>query len=267
MAEASEEGAEPREDTPEAAELVATDERLIGIVEGVLFASGEPVTLARLAEIIAGPSRAELRASLAELARRSEQEGRGVRVVEVAGGYQLRTAPEHAEWVRRLFQQRPWRLTRATLETLAIIAYRQPITRAEIEAMRGVDVDSVIASLLARKLVRIVGRKDVIGRPLLYGTTKHFLEVFGLKELGDLPALREVAASVPEGVGAGGADPGEEAWSGDEVGDEVGGDAAAEAPGGGGDLLPSSSGGRDPGGAGAGERPDGDGARDPGDTE
>src|SRR4029077_15122115 len=127
----------------------------------------------------------------------------GIRLVEVAGGFQFRTAPEHAEWVRRLFQQKPWRLTRATLETLAIIAYKQPITRAEIEMIRGVDVDSVLASLLSRKLVKILGRKDVIGRPLLYGTTRQFLEVFGLKGLSGLPAVSEVAPAIPDGVAAG----------------------------------------------------------------
>jgi hypothetical protein len=112
----------------------------------------------RLSEVVAGPTRRELRAALAALMARAERERRGLRLVEVAGGYQFRTAPEHSEWVRRLFQQRPWRLTRATLETLAIVAYKQPLTRAEIEAIRGVDVDSVIASLLARKLVKIWAR-------------------------------------------------------------------------------------------------------------
>jgi len=145
----------------------AADERLLAILESVLFAAGEPLSLVRLAEIVPGPSRAELRAALGELMARGEREGRGVRLVEVANGYQFRTNPAHAEWVRRLFQQKPWRLTRATLETLAIVAYKQPITRAEIEVIRGVDVDGVLASLLSRKLVKIVGRKDVIGRPLL----------------------------------------------------------------------------------------------------
>ena len=110
----------------------------------------EPLTLARLAEVIAGPTRGELRAALARARERAERDRRGIRLVEVAGGYQFRTAPEHCRVGARLFQQRPWRLTRATLETLAIIAYKQPITRAEIEAIRGVDVDSVLASLLAR---------------------------------------------------------------------------------------------------------------------
>src|SRR5262245_58676526 len=177
-----------------------------------------------------------------------------MRLVEVAGGYQFRTAPEHAEWVRRLFQQKPWRLTRPTLETLAIIAYKQPITRAEIEAIRGVDVDSVLASLLSRKLIRIVGRKDVIGRPLLYGTTRQFLEVFGLRDLNGLPALGELAAAMPDGVAAGAAGAGDETWSGDDYATERAGDPVAEVAGGGGGMLAPGGGDPDPAGTGAPER-------------
>jgi segregation and condensation protein B len=236
-----------------------TDERLIAILESVLFACAEPITLPRLAEVIAGPSRGELRAALAALAARAETDRRGIRLVEVAGGYQFRTAPEHAEWVRRLFQQRPWRLTRATLETLAIIAYKQPITRAEIEVIRGVDVDSVLASLLARKLVKIVGRKDVIGRPLIYGTTRQFLEVFGLRDLAALPGLSEVAAAMPESVGAGAMSGDEETWSLDDRQDE--GHTPAEAAGGLGDLLPTSGGDDDRERSGDRERENG---QDPG---
>lgn len=237
------------------------DERLIGILESVLFACAEPITLGRLADVIAGPTRGELRAALAALAARTESERRGMRLVEVAGGYQFRTAPEHAEWVRRLFQQRPWRLTRATLETLAIVAYKQPITRAEIEAIRGVDVDSVLASLLARKLVKIVGRKEVIGRPLLYGTTRQFLEVFGLRDLAALPGLTEIASTVPESVGAGAAGGDEEPWSGDDRQDE--GHSTPEAAGGLGDVLATSGGNDDPERPGDAERSNG---QDPGDA-
>lgn len=241
------------------------DERLVGILESVLFACGEPINLGRLMEVIAGPTRAELRAALAALAIRAEQDRRGVRLVEVAGGYQFRTAPEHAEWVRRLFQQRPWRLTRATLETLAIVAYKQPITRAEIEAIRGVDVDSVIASLLARKLVKIVGRKDVIGRPLLYGTTRQFLEVFGLRDLTALPGLSEVAGAMPESVAAGAAAGDENTWSGDDRQDE--GHPPAEIAGGLGDVLAQGGGDADPERAGDRERDDGHGPGDAGTSD
>jgi segregation and condensation protein B len=242
----------------------AVDERLLGILESVLFAAGEPLSLVRLADVIPGPSRAELRAALAELMARAEHERRGIRLVEVANGYQFRTDPAYAEWVRRLFQQKPWRLTRATLETLAIVAYKQPITRAEIEAIRGVDVDGVLASLLSRKLVKIVGRKDVIGRPLLYGTTRQFLEVFGLRDLASLPALTEVAAAMPEAVGAGAA-ASDAMWSGDDSGSEHDGDTTTEVAGGRGHLLAAGGGRADPAGASEAERPDGDRARDPSD--
>jgi segregation and condensation protein B len=257
-ASAAEEDVEPLADAAATAE---PDERLIGILESVLFACGEPITLARISEVVAGPSRGELRAALAALAERADRERRGLRLIEVAGGYQLRTAPEHAEWVRRLFQQRPWRLTRATLETLAIVAYKQPVTRAEIESIRGVDVDSVLAALLARKLVKIVGRKEVIGRPLLYGTTRQFLEVFGLRDLAALPGLTEVAAAMPETVEAGAASSGEGTWSTDDRPDE--GHTATEAAGGLGDLLPPSGGVDDSERPRDGERHDG---QDPGDT-
>jgi segregation and condensation protein B len=259
------EGAAPADDAATSAgDTHGADERLIGILESVLFAAGEPIPLARLGDIIAGPSRGELREALAELGRRAESERRGIRLVEVAGAYQFRTAPEHAEWVRRLFQQKPWRLTRATLETLAIIAYKQPITRAEIEAIRGVDVDSVLASLLSRKLVKILGRKDVIGRPLLYGTTRQFLEVFGLKDLASLPAVSEVAPALHDGVAAGAASAAEDdTWSGDETGNEADGSPATEDLGAGGDLLATGSGDADPPGQGAAERADDHGAGDP----
>jgi segregation and condensation protein B len=243
---------------------VDVDERLLGILESVLFAAGEPLNLARIAEIVPGPSRSELRDVIRELAARAERERRGIRLMEVAGGYQFRTDPAHAEWVRRLFQQKPWRLTRATLETLAIVAYKQPITRAEIEVIRGVDADSVLASLLSRKLIKIVGRKDVIGRPLLYGTTRQFLEVFGLRDLASLPALTEVAATMPDGVGAGAAAT-DETWSGDDSASEDDHrDPITEDPRGRGDLFTAGGGDTDPSGAGEGERTNGDGARNPG---
>jgi segregation and condensation protein B len=114
--------------------------------------------------------------------------------VQVAGGYQLRSVPAHARWVRRLLQERPPRLSRPMLETLAIVAYRQPCTRIEVEAVRGVDCDAVLATLTDRRLVRILGRKEAPGRPLLYGTTRDFLEVFGLPDLSALPTLRELGA-------------------------------------------------------------------------
>jgi segregation and condensation protein B len=257
-------GAEASADLGDATDR--SDERLVAILESVIFASGEPLTLARLGEVVPGPSRGELRAALAHLAARTECERRGIRLLEVAGGYQFRTAPEHAEWVRRLFQQKPWRLTRATLETLAIVAYKQPITRTEIEAIRGVDADSALATLLSRKLVRIVGRKDVIGRPLLYGTTRQFLEVFGLKDLTGLPGLGEIVAAMPDGVAAGAAGVGEETdetWSGDDSASEAERNAPTEVAGASGAVLAPSGRGADPGGPSQGQRQDSDGAREP----
>ena len=166
--------------------------RLAALLESLLFAAAAPVPVARLVEALEGPGRAEVVGALEWLAERYEREGRGLRLVQVAGGWQLRTPAEHGPWVRRLLRERPARLSRPMLETLAIVAYRQPCTRIEIEAVRGVDADAVLATLLERRLVRIVGRKDAPGRPLLYATTREFLEVFGLPDLGALPPLRDL---------------------------------------------------------------------------
>lgn len=173
------------------------ERRLARIVESLLFAAGQPLSLKRLGEILAGPSSREILAAVARLATEYGPGQRGVQLHEVAGGYQLRTARENAEWVRVLFREKPARLGRATLETLSVIAYKQPVTRAEIEAIRGVDVDAPLNTLLSRRLVRIAGRKEAVGRPLLYATTSDFLEAFQLKDLADLPSLKELG-SVPE---------------------------------------------------------------------
>ena len=167
-------------------------DHLAAVVESMLFATGAPVPVARLVDALDGPGRAEVVRALDALAASYEREGRGLRLVQVAGGYQLRTPAEHGPWVRRLLRERPPRLSRPMLETLAVIAYRQPCTRIEIEAVRGVDADAVLATLTDRKLVRILGRKDAPGRPLLYGTTRDFLEVFGLPDLTALPPLRDL---------------------------------------------------------------------------
>jgi len=175
---------------------------LLPLLESLLCATGEPLTLDRAVDAIGGVARNDVSEALRALADQYEKDGRGFRVAEIAGGFQLRTAPENIECVRRLFRERPMRLTRAMLETLAIVAYRQPVTRPEIEAIRGVDVDSAVSTLLERKLVRIAGRKEAPGRPLLYATSKEFLEVFGLRELTDLPTLKELGdipiVSAPE---------------------------------------------------------------------
>ena len=158
------------------------------IVESLLFASGTPIALRRLAEVI-GVAQAEVRAAVMLLIEECADVERGVRLVEVAGGYQFRTAAEYADYVKKFVQEKPSKLSRAALETLSIIAYRQPLTKAEVELVRGVDVDGVLNSLLTKKLIRVVGRKDVAGRPWVYGTTPQFLELFGLNDLSSLPPL------------------------------------------------------------------------------
>jgi len=169
------------------------------IIESLLFVADGPVTVSRLGEVLEGADKKMILDVLTDLQTEFEAERRGVRLVEVAGGYQLRTAKVNADWVKKFLGGRPVRIGRATLETLAIIAYRQPITKAEIEAVRGVDVDGIIANLLERSLIRAVARKDVPGRPFLYGTTPEFLELFNLKDLTQLPTLKEMdEISLPE---------------------------------------------------------------------
>jgi segregation and condensation protein B len=167
-------------------------EEIKSVVESLLFVAEAPLTIQRLGEVLEAVPKEDIRSTLNELQAELEANRRGVRLVEVAGGYQLRTAKINADWVKKFLGGRPARMGRATLETLAIIAYRQPITRAEIEAIRGVDVDGVINTLLERSLIRAVARKDVPGRPFLYGTTAEFLQLFNLKDLTHLPTLKEM---------------------------------------------------------------------------
>jgi len=163
-----------------------------GVVEALLFVAEEPLPLARLQEVLADVDPVQTEATVRQLAQRLEEEGRGLMVQEVAGGFRLTTRPEAYPWIQRLQQVKPAKLSRAALETLAIIAYKQPITRAEIEAIRGVAVDGVMRTLLERGLIRMLGRKAEAGRPILYGTSTGFLEHFGFKDLGDLPSLKEI---------------------------------------------------------------------------
>lgn len=159
-------------------------------LEAILLASGKTIRLKELKVLFPEVSEEDLRNLLYELVL--EYQGRGIRIREVAGGFRMETVPEVSEYVRAYLKPKPQRLSRAALETLAVIAYYQPITRAEIERMRGVDVSASLKILLERELIRVVGRKEVPGRPLLYGTTEKFLEVFGLKDLRDLPPLEEL---------------------------------------------------------------------------
>ncbi|HMS86331.1 MAG TPA: SMC-Scp complex subunit ScpB [Nitrospira sp.] len=165
---------------------------LQAILEALLFVSAEPLPVNRLVAVLGTVSKGEVEEALHHLARALDQEGRGVRLVAVAGGYRLVTKQDYASWVKRLDKAKTAaKLSRSALESLAIIAYKQPLVRAEVEEIRGVEASGVIRTLLERKLVRIVGRKEVPGRPIMYGTTKFFLEHFGLSDLSQLPPLRE----------------------------------------------------------------------------
>ena len=160
------------------------------LVEALLFGADGPLRSERLAEVL-GVERATVVPVLQELAADYDLQGRGLFLKEVAGSYQLRTRPEYADYLRRLGRTRMFKFSRPALETLAIIAYRQPVTRTELEYLRGVDSGSVLKTLLDKHLVRILGRKDVPGKPAIYGTTREFLELFGLPDLAALPTLKE----------------------------------------------------------------------------
>ncbi len=167
-------------------------------VEGALFASASPVTAKRLSNLIPDTDTKTVHALLRELNEDYETEGRAFRVEKVAGGYQLRTLESLAPMLRALRPAPPLRLSAAALETLAIVAYRQPLTRAEVEHIRGVEAGPVLRSLLERQLVRVAGHREVPGRPMLYATTRRFLEVLGLNSLSDLPTLREMEELLAE---------------------------------------------------------------------
>lgn len=176
-----------------------TDQEAKAILEAALLASDKPLTVELLRAAVEELSPAQIEAMVHQLRDEYVAQGRGVRVVEVAGGFQLVTDPAWADRLSRIYRKtRAARLSRPSLETLAIVAYRQPITRPEIEEIRGVDVSGVIQSLLERALIKIVGRKEGVGRPLLYGTTQEFLERFGLKSLQTLPGLESLTP--PEGT-------------------------------------------------------------------
>lgn len=176
------------------------------LIEALILAAAEPIGAARLADIVPGCDAGRVRTLVGQLNDEYTAEGRAFRVESVAGGYQLRTRSEFAPYLQQLRTERPLRLSNAALETLAIIAYKQPATRAEIEHIRGVEVGAVLRGLLERHLIRLAGHREVPGRPLLYGTTRRFLEIFGLNALSDLPTLREIEELAP--VGAEGADEG-----------------------------------------------------------
>lgn len=185
---ASETGVDGDVDGAEESEVV-DDTPIAPVLEAILFAAAEPVPLQRLSRLFQGRGRGVVKKALEELRESFEESGRGIRLVEVSSGYQLRSAPAHAPWLQRFFAERPPRLSRALLETVAIVAYRQPVTRGEIEAIRGVNCDAILTALVNRDLIMATGRRDTPGRPVEYGTTRDFLELFTMKDLGDLPEL------------------------------------------------------------------------------
>jgi len=179
------------EETP-----VAVSAEVKAVVEALIFASPEPITPKMLFKLLSEEPREDVTAAIAAL--KADYENRpGLQMVEVAGGYQIVTRPDLHEWVRRLFHERSsQKLTVQGLETLAVIAYKQPITSLEITEIRGVNTSGVLSTLLERHLIKIVGRKNVVGRPFLYATTKEFLIRFGLKDLNDLPKIEDMAEAL-----------------------------------------------------------------------
>jgi segregation and condensation protein B len=168
-------------------------EDIKNIIESLLLVAEEPLKIDRIKDILALAEKKEIQNALTELSSEYENRKGGFFLREVAGGYQIRTRPEYREWIKRLIQPKPLRLSKPALETLAIIAYKQPIIRSDIEHIRGVDCGGILRMLLERKLVRILGRKAIPGRPHIYATTKQFLEVFDLKNLEDLPTPKEIS--------------------------------------------------------------------------
>jgi segregation and condensation protein B len=178
---------------------------LKNIIESLLFVAEEPLTLDRIKEVLNLADRKMIRETLNELMGDYEARTGAFVLREVAGGYRFSSRPEYVPWIKKLIQPKPSRLSKPALETLAIIAYKQPIIRSDIEHLRGVDCGGVLRMLLERKLIRVLGRKEIPGRPIIYATTKMFLEVFDLKNLNDLPTPKEIeelgqAAAEDEGL-------------------------------------------------------------------
>lgn len=173
------------------------DHEIKPIIESLMFVSGDPISIDRLHDVLTEVDKPRIRALLEELRLDYAQSNRGLQVVEVAGGYQITTRIEMAPWIKEMEKVKAAaRLSKPGLETLAIIAYKQPVTRAEIEQIRGVDAAGVLKTLMERKLIKIVGRKEVAGRPMMYGTTREFLQYFGLADLTGLPTLKEFSEVV-----------------------------------------------------------------------
>ena len=210
------------------------------LIETIIFAADHPISFEKLMNVLEGEKRDEARLALNELINEYATSSRGIIIEEVAGGYQIRTRPEFAPWLRRLFKIGFQKLSKASMETLAMIAYKQPITRMEIEELRGVDSGGVLKTLMDRNLIKIIGRKELPGRPVVYGTTKEFLEVFDLKDLACLPTLKEIITAQEE-----------------EIAGETTEDNSASR-----DSVQAQGRGDDPGGAGHGQPSGSDGTGD-----
>jgi segregation and condensation protein B len=174
-----------------------SDNNVKPVIEAVLFASDRPVLLEQLKNVLDNMETDEIHKAIEELSGEYERSNRGLRIIEIAGGFQMVTAPGLAQFLKKLYKQRQVdRLSKPALETLAIIAYKQPLTKLEIEALRNVNVDGVISNLLDKELIRVAGRRKAPGRPYIFGTSKQFLEYFGLKSLEELPKMEDFSALV-----------------------------------------------------------------------
>ena len=167
-------------------------ENIKNIIESLLFVSGSPLNLEQIKNVLESSNTGDIKKAIIELSEEYDARKGGFSLIEVAGGYQIRTRAEYAKWIKRLIHPGPQRLSKAALETLAIIAYKQRIIRSDIEHIRGVDSGGIIRMLLERKLIKVLGKKEIPGRPLIYATTRQFLELFNLKDLKDLPTPKEI---------------------------------------------------------------------------
>ncbi len=174
------------------AKRVMNDFDIKPILEGLFFISDSPIRVEALVEILPETNKEAILEGIRQIQAEYGDHSKGIELVEVAGGYQFRTKPDWAEWIHRLKKAKAVKLSQAALETLAIVAYRQPVIRPAIEEIRGVDTGSALHTLLEKGLVKVMGRKELPGRPIVYGTTKAFLELFSLNSVSDLPKLQEV---------------------------------------------------------------------------
>lgn len=166
---------------------------LKAIIESLLFVAETPLKIEKIKAVLETVDKKAIDDALSSLAEEYDSTKHAFFLTEVAGGFQIRTRPEYGQWIRRLKESRPKKLSRAAMETLSIVAYKQPMLRSDVEYLRGVDCGGTLRTLLERGLIRIMGRKDLPGRPIIYGTTRKFLEIFNLKDLNELPTLKDLA--------------------------------------------------------------------------